>query len=403
MNQGVPTTRLFSGPFLGLCLVIAAAFGNISVFYSFYHYLGTIDIPVLWRGFLVGLEPMAAFVLRIFVLPWISVRKAYTVAALSIFLLIVVSWTDLWATTVPALIVLRIIHGGVFVLLTSAIIALSVAFIPPAESGRGFSALSVATMVPYALVPPLAERFLPYLRNEADIYAAVSIFAVLALVIMAVLRQRISQVVAGMSAALLKRPQRDEIRENFRHPVILLLMGSIFLVYVVHATFFYFLKDLSLATRAGDVGLFLAVAMAAMITVRVLGTAIFDRIEKSLAVRAALVVLLGSAVLLPQVTSGLGYYLLALAYGLAIGVSIPLLNALLFLASPPALRGFNSNMTLLVMDGAYFLTPYVWGLMIAAGGGFAVIFYAAGAITALIVLGMTYRPWRDALEGSQKP
>ncbi len=57
------TKKLLSFEFLALGMIILAAFCNVSVFYSFYHYLGAIDIPVAWRGFLVGLEPMAAFIL----------------------------------------------------------------------------------------------------------------------------------------------------------------------------------------------------------------------------------------------------------------------------------------------------------------------------------------------------
>ncbi|HOU77776.1 MAG TPA: MFS transporter [Syntrophales bacterium] len=372
--------------FYAQCLVIAAAFANVSVFYSFYHYLGNLDIPVAWRGFLVGLEPMAAFVLRLFVLPWISLRNAYTVTAVSLVLLIGVSWSYLAATTVPALVVLRVIHGAAFVLLTSSVVALAVAFIPPQESGRAFSTLSIATMVPYALIPPLSERVLPWVRNEAVIYAGVSVFAVAALLLIAALRPRITAAVAGMDAALLRRPRRDELRENFRHPPVILFMGVIFLVYVVHATIFYFLKDLTLETRAGDVGWFFSVAMAAMIAVRVAGTALFDRIDKVAALRLFLAGLAACVVFLPHAPPGAGYYLAAIVYGVAVGVILPLLNALLFLSSPPPLRGFNSNMGLFIMDGAYFLTPYAWGILIAAGAGFAFIFYAAGILAGLALL-----------------
>ncbi|HON23385.1 MAG TPA: hypothetical protein PKV74_06370 [Syntrophales bacterium] len=38
------------------------------------------------------------------------------------------------------------------------------------------------------------------------------------------------------------------------------------------------------------------------------------------------------------------------------------------------------------MDGAYFLTPYAWGILIAAGAGFAFIFYAAGILAGLALL-----------------
>ena len=133
MTSAPPGKNLFTPEFLALCLVIVTAFCNVSVFYSFYYYLGIIDIPVVWRGFLVGLEPMAAFGLRLFVLPWLHVRNAYGVTMAALALLVVVSCSYLWVTTVAAMVLLRVIHGAVFVLLTSAVISLLVNFIPPGD------------------------------------------------------------------------------------------------------------------------------------------------------------------------------------------------------------------------------------------------------------------------------
>ena len=61
--------KLFTYEFLMLNLVIFFSFCNMAVFYSFFDYLDRIGIPAHWRGFLVGLEPMSAFVLRLAVVP----------------------------------------------------------------------------------------------------------------------------------------------------------------------------------------------------------------------------------------------------------------------------------------------------------------------------------------------
>ena len=210
-NKSCPR-KLWSFEFLALCLIIAVAFANVSVFYSFYHYLGAIGIPIGWRGFLVGLEPMSAFILRLFILPWLHVRNAYAVAMTSLVLLIFVSCSYLWVSTVQAMIVLRIFHGAVFVLLTSAVIAMIVNFIPADKSGKGFSAISIATMIPYAIVPPLSEVLIPYFRNEADIYAAVSIFSVSAIVLLFAFKGRLGVALSSMDSAVLRRPNVAEIR-----------------------------------------------------------------------------------------------------------------------------------------------------------------------------------------------
>jgi len=376
--------------FLALGLTIMAAFCNVSVFYSFYHYLGTIDIPLAWRGFLVGLEPMAAFILRLFVLPWLHVRNALWVMMVALFLLVGVSCSYMWVTTVPALIVVRIIHGAAFVLLTSGAIALAVNFIPGEKSGQAFSVISIATMIPYAVIPPLAEAIHPFVRNDADIYAGVSIFAVVAIVLLAAVSGRIGAALRGMDGVLLRRPSFAEIRENLRLRAIGVLLGAGLLIYLAHATLFYFLKDLSLRTGGGDVGLFFTLSMVAMIAVRAFGGALFDRINKLVMLRIGLLLWIPCFIALPHADAQTAFYLLAGLYGLSLGVSLPLLTALLFSASPPQLRGLNTNLNLFTLDMAYFLMPYLGGMLIVLGAGFEVLFYsAAGVVLLSLVLIMT--------------
>lgn len=400
MDNTSPPRSLWSFEFIAVGLIIAAAFGNVSSFYSFYHYLGVIGIPVAWQGFLVGLEAMAAFILRLFVLPWLHMRNVMAVMEVSLILLIATSCAYLWVTTVPAMIVLRIVHGAVFVLLTSSAIALIVNFIPKEKSGQGFSAVSIATMIPYALIPPLSESLLPYVRSEATIYAGVSIFSIAAIALLIALRGRIGGALAGMDGALMRRPTYAEIRENFRLRSVIVLLGAVFLIYLAYAAFFYFMKDLSLQIRIGDVGLFFTISMAAMIAVRAFGAALFDGMKKPALLKTGLALLIPCIIILPNVGSLLSYYLLAGLYGLCLGVILPLLNALLFSASPPALRGLNTNMTMFMMDAAYFIMPFTGGAVIARGSGFAGVFYIAAGFTLLslaLVSTLSYQESRDDL------
>jgi predicted MFS family arabinose efflux permease len=376
--------------FIVLGLTVMAAFCNVSVFYSFYHYLGTIDIPVAWRGFLVGLEPMAAFILRLFVLPWLHVRNALWVMMTALFLLVGVSCSYLWVATVPALIAVRIVHGAAFVLLTSGAIALAVHFTPAEKSGQAFSVVSIATMIPYAVIPPLAEAIHPWVRTDADIYAGVSIFAVVAILLLAAVSGRIGKALGGRDGVLLRRPSFAEIRENLRTRAVGILLGAGLLVYLAHATLFYFLKDLSLRTGAGDVGFFFTLSMVTMIAVRAFGGALLERMNKLIALRMGLLLWIPCFMALPHADTQTAFYLLAAVYGLSLGVSLPLLTALLFSASPPQLRGLNTNLNLFTLDMAYFLMPYLGGIVIVFGAGFEVLFYgAAGVVLLSLVLIIT--------------
>jgi predicted MFS family arabinose efflux permease len=375
--------NLFTFEFLALCLIIVTAFCNVSVFYSVYYYLGVIEIPVVWRGFLVGLEPMAAFALRLFVLPWLHVRNAYGVIMVSLVLLVLVSCSYLWVTTVTAMIVLRVIHGAVFVLVTSAVISLMVNFIPAEKSGQGFSVLSIAIMIPYALMPPVTEALLPHVRNAADIYAGVSTFSAAAILLMIALRKRIAHKLSGMDAVLMRRLTLAEIRDNFRQPAVFVLLVAMLFIYLAHATFFYFMKNLSLQTGVGNVGVFFTVSWATMIAVRLVGAALFDRVNKLRLMMTVLALLMLCMIALPNVSNPATYYLLAVVYGGTMGIALPVLNALIFSASAPALLGLNTSMGLFASYAGYFITPYLGGMLITQGADFGKLFYMAAGFTLL--------------------
>lgn len=375
--------QLFSFEFLALCLILMAAFCNVSVFYGFYHYLGVIGIPLAWRGFLVGLEPMAAFALRLFVIPWIQARNAYGVLMVSLVLMIAASCSYLWVVTVPSMVVLRIVHGAAIVLLTSAVIALIVQFIPAEKSAQGFSIVSISTMIPYSVMPTLTEAFLPQVRSEAVIYAGVSIFSGVSVLLLAALRNRLTAVLRNMDTALTRRPRMDEIRENFRQRSVVFLLCTAFLVYLAHATVFYFMKDLSLQTAIGDMGPFFTISMATMIAVRAFGSLVFDRMNKWRTLQFGLVLLILCLAALPHSSAHMPFYLLAGLYGFCMGLILPLLNALLFLESPVPLRGLNTNLTMFTMDAGYFIMPYMGGMIIAFGAGFDVLYYIGAGFVLL--------------------
>ncbi|MBA4398005.1 MAG: MFS transporter [Syntrophus sp. (in: bacteria)] len=383
VSDPTESPKLFSFEFLALCLILVAAFANVSVFYGFYHYLGNIGIPVAWRGFLVGLEPMAAFALRLFVIPLIHTRNALAVLTAALILMIIASCSYLWVLTVPLMIVLRILHGAAFVLLTSAVIALIVQFIPREKSGQGFSIVSISTMIPYAVIPTFTEILLPHVKSEAVIYAGVSVFSMMSLLLLITLKKRLANVLGRMDDALARRPRMDEIRENFRQHSVVLLLGTAFLVYLAHAAVFYFTKDLSLQTAIGDMGPFFTISMVSMIAVRALGSALFDRTNKLYLFQAGLVFLILCLVLLPQAGTRPSFYLLAGLYGTCMGIILPLLNALLFSASAPPLRGLNTNLAMFTMDAGYFLMPYLGGIIIAFGAGFDILFYVSAGFILL--------------------
>jgi predicted MFS family arabinose efflux permease len=378
---------LLSLEFILLSGISFFAFCNIAVFYGFYSYLGQIGIPVEWRGLLVGLEPFTAFVLRLLLIPLISVGNAARILLAGLLLLVVTLLSYQWALTVPSLIPLRILHGATFVLLVSASITLVVQLIPAGRSAQGFSLFSLSTLLPYALMPLLAEWLLPHVTSAAEIYAGVSLLAIPAILLLLVGRRRLAAVVAGLDLTLTQRPSRRELQEDLRRPEVPLLLLVNLGFYLCYSTVFYFMKDFAGRLDGVDVGSFFILSTATLILTRLTGSLVLDRFPKLPLLRISTLSLALCLFALAQTDSLAGLALLAILYGLCLGVGLPLLNAVLFMASPPALRGVNTNLALFMMDAGFFLSPWLGGAFLAAGGPIDGLFTGA-AVILLLALGL---------------
>jgi MFS family permease len=378
---------LLSLEFILLSGISFFAFCNIAVFYGFYSYLGQIGIPVEWRGLLVGLEPFTAFVLRLLLIPLISVGNAARILLAGLLLLVVTLLSYQWALTVPSLIPLRILHGATFVLLVSASITLVVQLIPEGRSAQGFSLFSLSTLLPYALIPLLAEWLLPHVTSAAEIYAGVSLLAIPAILLLLVGRRRLAAVVAGLDLTLTQRPSRRELQEDLRRPEVPLLLLVNLGFYLCYSTVFYFMKDFAGRLDGVDVGSFFILSTATLILTRLTGSLVLDRFPKLPLLRISTLSLALCLFALAQTDSLAGLALLAILYGLCLGVGLPLLNAVLFMASPPALRGVNTNLALFMMDAGFFLSPWLGGAFLAAGGPIDGLFTGA-AVILLLALGL---------------
>lgn len=374
---------LLSLEFILLAGISFFAFCNMAVFYGFYDYLETIGIPVEWRGVLLGLEPFTAFMLRLLLIPLISAANGARMLLIGLLLLVVALLSYRWATTISSLIVLRILHGAAFVLVVSASITLVVRFIPEERSAQGFSLFSLATLLPYAIMPPLTEWLLPQVASAAEIYAVVSVLAIPAILLLLMGQQRLNLAVAGLDQTLTRRPGRQELQEDLRQPAVLLLLAVNLGVYLVYSTVFYFMKNFAGHLGGGEVGTFFTLSTVTLILTRLLGGLVFDRFPKLRTLKMSMAGLALCLLGLAQADSGEKLAALAVIYGLGIGVCLPLLNSVLFMASPPNLRGVNTNLALFMMDAGFFLSPWLGGAYLAAGGEVGVLFTGCALLLAL--------------------
>ncbi len=375
--------KLYTFEFLCLNLVSFFAFSNMAVFYSFFSYLERISIPVQWRGFLLGLEPMAAFLLRLAVIPLLHLGNAAGVMLLALLMLVGALVSYGWALTIPSLTVLRLFHGAAFVLLVSSSMALLVNYIPKERSAEGFGFVSISVLIPYAIVPSVTEALLPHVRSEADIYRGVTLLAIPAFLILLTLRKRIRSTLAGSGATLARRPTVEEIRLNLKESRVVLLLAVNLLLYLCYASVFFFMKDHCQKMGIPNVGRFFTLSTLVMIVLRLFGGCLFDKVNKVKALQLAMALLVPCFILFGSIRSDGMLAFMAVFYGLCIGTILPLLNAALFVASPSHLRGLNTNLSLFMMDAGFFLSPYAGGLLLASGGSAVALFTVCAAVLTL--------------------
>jgi predicted MFS family arabinose efflux permease len=381
-ESAVPRATIFNYPFTALCLVALFGFGNIAVFYGFYPYLISIGISPFWAGWLLALEPLAAFVLRPFISPLLGPGNALHVMRASLAMIALALLGYAHAQSVPLLICLRVFHGASFVALVSATTALLVHFIPPGKSGQGFGLFSLTTMLPFALMPPLTEWLLRHVPNAGHAYAWISLMTLPALALLVPFAPYAAQARESEQSGR-GRPGLKDIALALRNPEIALILGASLLTFLGSTLLFFFMKDFGLSLGLSNAGLFFTVSTSATIVVRLAGSSFFDRLDKRRTLMLTFCVLAMCYASYAFVRSPLPFLVAAAGFGACMGVILPLLQSTLFVMTEPSRRGLNANLMLSTMDAGYFLGPYLGGTLLGAGFAHAHLF----GLSALMALG----------------
>jgi MFS family permease len=375
--------KLWSFEFVSLTVITLLAFCNISIFYSFYNYLERIGVPPAMRGLLLGLEPLAAFVLRPMISPLLQPRNCIRWMLAGLLLTAAALLTYPRALTIASLAVVRVVHGAGFVILISAAVALMVQFIPRQKSAQGFGIFSIAAQLPYAIMPLMTEALLKVVDSEAQVYAAASLLALPPAILLLLLKRRIGAALDAFGVVQAQRPTLQELKENLRQFGVLMILAVNFFMFLSYTTVFFFMKDFFLKIHGGDVGVFFSISSTVIIGVRLLGGVFFDRVSKLPMLMACMLLLAACFMVMGRIDSPVMLYPLAAWYGLCLGVILPLLNASMFLASQPHFRGLNTNLMLFMMDAGFFLAPYLGGIIVAAGYPLATLFHICAGLSFL--------------------
>lgn len=378
-GQAGPTS-LWTFEFAALCAISVLAFSNISIFYGFYGHLTDIGIPPAWRGPLLALEPLTAFVLRPFLGRYLTMGNGvrFMAAGFSLLALSLASYP--LATSVPALAAVRLAHGTGFAVTIGGLMGVLMGILPREKSAQGFGLFSLTILVPYALMPMFVELLLPHVAGTAEVYALAAPLMVPALLLVALLRGRVREKARGMPGEQKDRLEWSEVRQGLAQPGVLLLVTANLCFVAAQSIVFFFMRDFAVGLGAGNPGLFFTCANVAVIVVRVAGGPLLDRLDKG---RALFWAYLWLAALVPLfVLAGQPAVLLGMAvlYGLGMALSMPLTNSCMLHISPPRLRVYNANLLMLAVDAGFFAGPFLGGMLLAAGWTHAGLFDAGGAL-----------------------
>jgi predicted MFS family arabinose efflux permease len=356
---------LLSREFTVLNVIFFFAAAVTALFFQFQHYLLSLPIPPSWFGFLIGADSLAAFVLQPILAVRLNGENGRRWIMISLFGMAVSLFAYNFALDLTSLAIVRIVHGAAFVCLVSAIMAMIVLYIPPEKSGRAFGLISVVRLLPYSIVPPLVGLAGDKPVDFRHLLILGGLMMLLTSVMAFMMRPVSGEGAAGLRDA--RRINAQDLFANLRDRKVAILLIVQLLLYSSYTIVFFFLKEFARGRGIENPGYFFTIATAAMIGVRLMGGAFFDRFNKAVVTGISLAGLAACYLSLGNTSRPETFYLLALFTGTGWGIVMPVVIALIFDVSAPHLRSMNLNLSLLMMQGGFFVGPFAGGLLVSRG------------------------------------
>jgi predicted MFS family arabinose efflux permease len=175
--------------------------------------------------------------------------------------------------------------------------------------------------------------------------------------------------------------------DSLRSPEVLMLLLSALLFFCSYSAIFFYLKQFGTVMGIANASLFFTIATVVMIIVRLFGGWLFDRYSKVLLCSAGLLAVAVCYALLPLCASDRIFFILAGFSGLGWGIAMPLQAAVMFDISTPQTRGLNQNLLIVMMQGGFFLGPFLGGQIISRSG-YTALFASLSAVTLAAMLMM---------------
>lgn len=370
----VTSERLFSKDFLLLNLIFFLASTATAAFFQFHQYLRFLGIPEGWSGFIIAADALPALILQPLLGIFLNNNNARRWMTVGVICMIAALLSYRFAATVPLLVAVRIFQGAGFACLIAAMMILIVNYIPSQKSGAAFGIVSTVRLVPYALVPPLMGAFFKASQDFTKALAYGALIMVFSLFALYVLKPQDTEEELNSHQSI----HIKDLPEDLKDRRVLIVLVINLLLYSGYTTVFFFLEGYYRRMGIENPGFFFTIATITMIGIRLFGGTLFDKFNKVSLTLWSMAGLALCYALLSLTSHYSLFYILAFFIGLGWGIVMPVLNALMFEVSAPHFRGLNLNLSLVMMQGGFFIGPFLGGLVHDWWGYNALFYFCAG-------------------------
>jgi predicted MFS family arabinose efflux permease len=378
--EGTDSKGIITKEFLILSFVLFVSYCNVAVFFQFHRHLASLPINAEWDGFIIALFSLVVIAVRLFISPFLAPGNSYFWLSLSTALLIPVMFLYDPARDVWSLSLVRAIHGTVYAVMVTALTSRVVSCIPRDKSAQAFGLVSVMTLLPYAVIPPLLGPLTLWAGGFERVLELSSLLFLLVLPLLFFIR-KIDPAVAVPN----RKFTAAEFRENLKDPSIILLLLISLLIWTTFTPVFFFLKDYGHRIGIDNPGWFFTLSIFTEIGVRLFAGSFFDRIDKRKLLAFSMLWLCLGYVGIVSLRGELLFYSLGLFMGLGWGVAIPVLSGLVFDVSAPRFKALNTNLSMVMFQGGFFLGPLAGGT-IMVNYGYPALYYTCAAVQVVSVM-----------------
>ena len=270
---------------------------------------------------------------------------------------------------------LRLIQGISLAVYSSCVIAVLVSCIPTGQSAKGFAIFSLASLLPYSIIPALGEHLLPLLHGEANLFALVAVLAIPAFCMVFFLAPKLRKPEISVSSGSGSKLSFGTALHSMTHSGL----GCIYLAWlsfsIMTILVIYFMKGLCLVTGAMPAHFFMTYTLT-MILIRLVSGHMLDTLPRYRVVPLCALALTFSVLMLAWGPLW-SFIPSAILYGLGLGLLYPLLAATIYDRSSEETRSINSNVMMLAFDASGMLGPLIGGAVISSGFGYRGVFATA--------------------------